>query len=57
MHSQSPQRIFHCLRAVKRIHQTQETVWSWRLRARIELKLKVMFREQNKRKPRKDGME
>lgn len=24
MHSQSPESIFHCLRAVKRIHQTQE---------------------------------
>lgn len=36
---------------------TSEAARSWWSRGKVELKLKVMFREQNKRKTRKDGME
>ena len=34
----------------------REAARSWWSRGKVESKLKVMFREQNKRKPRKDGM-
>lgn len=54
MHAQSPVSTSHCPRAVKRI-RLRGAVWSWWIRAKAELKLKVMFREQNKRNPRKDG--